>query len=248
MKKQIIHFLLILCLVLSVFGMTGCNVIEMFSTSDYVYDAEKVQASIDALTESGYKITIRYLTVGNETGSQPEVQSSGFTIAADGQLWYCEQLDNGTKTKTIMDFSDDTAFITYTKADDAEKWTKKVIAYEDFGSKDTVKSLYVDTYIATFTSYGVIGAGLKDQGSVTVAGRECTRYAASVSMFGASYSNEYCIDKETGLCLKNVMALGSATEGSETTSYECTAFETSYTITIPGDSECIAESTEETPE
>ncbi len=241
MKNRIITFLLIMCMILSVFGMTGCNMMDMLAESDYVYDAEKVQASINNLTASGYKITVRYLVIGTETGSQPEIQSSGFTIAAEGDLWYCEQIENGAKTTVIMDFSDDTDFVTYTKEDGDTMWLKTVNSYENIGSKETVKSLYMDTYIATFTSYGVIGVGLKDKGAVTVAGRACTKYAVSVSAFGASYSNEYCIDNETGLCLKNVMAVGAASEGSASTSYECTAFEVGYRITLPAESECTTE-------
>ncbi len=242
MRNKIAAVLLILCMAVATFGLTGCNMLDMFSESDYTYDAEKVQASIDALTASGYKITIRYLTVGTESGSQPEVQSSGFTIAADGELWYCEQVEEGFKSTVIMDFSGETGFVTYTKNDGEDKWLKETTPYEYYGSKETVKSLYMDTYLATFTSYGVIGLGLKDKGAVTVAGRACTKYAVSVSAFGASYSNEYCIDNETGLCLKNVMAVGSTTEGSASTSYECTAFEVGYRIALPADSECVTES------
>ncbi len=238
MKKRTISFALILCMILSVFGMTGCDVLEAFSESDYIYDAEKVQAAIDSLTESGYKITIRYLIVDNGANSQPEMESSGFSIAADGDLWYCEQVEDEETTTTIMDFSDDAQFITYTKTADAEKWEKAATSYDSFGGKDAVKTLYMDTYLAILTSYGVLGFGLKDQGAVTIAGRACTKYAVSVSVLGASYSNEYCIDNETGLCLKNVIAVGSTTEGSASTSYECTAFEVGYRITLPADSDC----------
>ncbi len=238
MKKSIISILLVLCTMLSMLTLSGCDMLESFTQSDYTYDAGKVQASIDSLTSSGYKITLRYLIIGTEQGSQPEIQSSGFTIAADGDLWFCEQLEDNVKTATYIDFSDDTQFIAYTKEDGAEKWTKTVTPYDNIGSKDTVKSLYQSTYLSTFTSYGVIGVGLKNKGADKVAGRACTKYAASISLFGASYNNEYYIDDETGLCLKNVMAIGAAQEGSATTSFECTAFEVGYKITLPQDSEC----------
>ncbi len=242
MKNKIVSFALsMLCLVFALFAMTGCNLLEMFSKSDYEYDAEKVQASINRLTESGYKITVRYLTIDTETGSQPNITSSGFTIAADGDFWYCEQLDNGTRNTVYMDFSDDVEYVTYAKADGEEKWTKTTIAYDDVGSKETVKSLYINTYINVFTNYGVLAAGLKNKGTITVAGRECTKYEASASVLGASYNNEYCIDNETGLCLKNVMALGTTTDGSATTSYECTVFEVGYQIVLPAASDCLPE-------
>ncbi len=233
--------MLMLCMAITAMGLIGCDIFSSFSESEYVYDAEKVQASIDELTESGYKITMRYLTVDNESGGKPEIQSSGFSIAADGEHWFCEQIEEGEKSTVIIDFSGDSEFVVYEKDGDDEKWEKTSTSYEYFGSKDTVRSIYMDTYIATFTSYGVLGLGLKEKGSVTVAGRACTKYETSVSVLGASYNNEYCIDNETGLCLKNVIAVGSATEGNASASYECTEFKVGYRITIPAESECITD-------
>ncbi len=244
MKKLTKLFAVHIFVLTTAFGLTGCNLLDMFGSSDYEYDAEKVQENINKMTVDGYKITIRYLEVGSETGSKPEIQSKGFTIAADGDLWYCEQ-DGET---TIIDFSGDTEYNTYEKTADAEKWTKTAAAYSDIGSKDTVKSVYTNTYIATFTNYGVVAAGLKDKGEVTIAGRTCTKYVSSVSIAGFSYSNEYCIDNETELCLKNVMSAGSATDGSGTFSYECTVFETPYSVTVPAESDCVAPPSDENTE
>ncbi len=234
--KKWISFTLGLCLiVLTTISLAGCNLLEMFSTSDYEYDEAKVQASIETMTQSGYKITVRYINTG--TGDDgPQIESSGFTIAADGDLWYCKQ-DNKT---LIIDFTDDVEYVMYEKVGNAELWTKTTTAYVDMGSKETLKALYSDTYIATFTNYGVIAAGLRDKGEVTVAGRTCTKYEAAASVMGYSYTNEYYIDNETGLCLKNIMAVGSTTDGSGVTSYECTEFVLSYTITVPAENECVS--------
>ncbi len=222
-------------LITATFGLAGCNLLEMFSGSDYQYDAEKVQASIDSLTQSGYKITVRYIQTGTENGNQPEIQSSGFTIAASGYFWECKQ-----EGKTIiMDFSGDENYVLYEKADGDEKWTKTVTPYADMGSKETIKSLYVDVYLNTFTNYGILAAGLKNKGEVTIAGRACTKYEAGASLLGFSYKNEYYIDNETGLCLKNIIAVGSTTEGSGTTSYECTEFKVGHTVVLPADGDCV---------
>ncbi len=245
MKKKISIILLTILLVAVVTtSLAGCNLLEMFSESDFEYDSEKVEASVAAMTASGYKITIRYLQTGTENGEKPSIESSGFSIAADGELWYCEQDDD----TTYMDFSDDVNYVVYEKKEGEEKWTKTTIAYADMGSKDTVKSLYIDTYLATFTNYGVITAGLKKKGEVTIAGRACTKYVASAAFMGMSYNNEYCVDDETGLCLKNMIAVGSTTEGSGSTSYECTEFIVPYTITLPADSDCIDGNAQEEPQ
>ncbi len=241
MKKKIGMLFLVLCMTMAAWGLSGCDRVDAPSGEDYVYDAEKVQANIDKLTESGYKITLRYLSTGNDSDNSTETQTGGFTIAADGDLWLCEQTENGSNSVVIMDFSGDTEFVTYTKNDGDEKWEKTVTSYEYFGGKETVKTLYTSTYLTTFTGYGMLAVGLKNKGPVTVAGRACTKYEASISTLGASYSNEYCIDNETGLCLKNVVAVGSVTEGSASASYECTVFEVGYRITLPADSECVTE-------
>ncbi len=244
MKHRMKKACALLLAALMLFSLSSCGLfstISDLSESDFVYDAEKVQAGMESLTQSGYRISLRYITVGTEPGSEPEIQSSGFTIAASGELWYCEQLEDGATTTTILDFSSDTEFVTYTKENGETQWTRTATAYELMGDKETVKDLYQNSYISVFTGYGVIGAGLKDKGSATVAGRKCTKYAVSVSMLGASYNNEYYIDDETGLCLKNVIAVGAASEGSATSSYECTAFEVGYRITLPKDSECVTE-------
>jgi hypothetical protein len=102
--------------------------------------------------------------------------------------------------------------------------------YENSGilyPKDTAEIMMssVSMYMTTYAAYG---DSLNKTGSQTIAGRDCNEYTLDYTYpgFGYKYKYTYCIDKETGVCLKVQMAIEGAGEkiGYE---FECTKFQTS---------------------
>ena len=68
--------------------------------------------------------------------------------------------------------------------------------------------------------------GLKIDGSETVAGRSCDRYTESAVGFGMALGSTYCVDKETGACLKFQYDM-AVQGGMGRATFECTEFITS---------------------
>ena len=66
-------------------------------------------------------------------------------------------------------------------------------------------------------------------GTETIAGRNCDKYAYKVSGMEISTQWTYCIDKETGVCLKWDVDL-STMEGFVGITFECTEFKTSGAV------------------
>lgn len=87
------------------------------------------------------------------------------------------------------------------------------------------------------TSYMVNYEEFKDEmkkiGSETVAGRSCDKFSFEESSFGLVAKFEYCIDKETGVCLKyTIESKVSGETGAYGYNFECTEFKTSG-VTLP---------------
>jgi predicted small lipoprotein YifL len=104
--------------------------------------------------------------------------------------------------------------------------------YEKAGmqyTKEMVDSLLagMNAYMMAYTAYG---SEMKKTGETTVAGRDCTEYTFEFSV-PYKYKNTYCIDKETGVCLKiNIEVAGAGQKtGYE---FEATKFVTS-SVSLP---------------
>jgi len=80
------------------------------------------------------------------------------------------------------------------------------------------------------SEYGKV-SGLKRDGSETVAGRDCERYKYGAAALSTALGFIYCIDKETGVCLKYVIDVAAGGESASMT-FECTEFKTSG-VTLP---------------
>ena len=75
------------------------------------------------------------------------------------------------------------------------------------------------------TSYGGL-SGFERKGSETIAGRDCDKFELSAAGMGAAVRQIYCIDKETGVCMK--FSLDAAAEGQVgNVNFECIEFKTS---------------------
>ena len=93
--------------------------------------------------------------------------------------------------------------------------------------------------------YSQFSSMLKKDGSVTIAGRSCEKYSYEISLMGASVKYEYCIDKETGICLKFAFE-GSAEGESSSANFECIEFKTSG-ISLPSYNKAANNPIENTP-
>ncbi|MCL2509386.1 MAG: hypothetical protein FWF05_09440 [Oscillospiraceae bacterium] len=132
----------------------------------------------------------------------------------------------------------------YKSNDDSGKlFIKNGEAYDAYEEYDGVfentemqySQMMVDIMMVGITgymnTYSAFSSQLKKSGSQTVAGRSCTEYKFDYSMPGVGkVKYVYCIDKETGVCLKfSVDAAGSVLSGHQKVGYEfeCTKFQTS---------------------
>jgi len=105
-------------------------------------------------------------------------------------------------------------------------------AYESSGFQfdpEMVESMMlgITGYMNNYASYS---SGMKKAGSETVAGRNCEKYTFGMT-FPIKYQAVYCIDKETGVCMKLTMEVdaGGQKAGYE---FECTKFQTSN-VSLP---------------
>lgn len=92
-------------------------------------------------------------------------------------------------------------------------------------SEDEVKA-QTQAFLGYMSAYSQFGDSLKNSGNVTIAGRSCIKYSYDYTALGASAKAEYCIDEETGVCMKYFV---EGKSGGESGSYqfECTEFKTS---------------------
>lgn len=103
-----------------------------------------------------------------------------------------------------------------------DTFEKSEMTYDENTLKLMMTAL--NTYMTTYAGFG---SSLSKSGSQTVAGRDCVEYKYDYNYPGyGNFKYIYCIDKETGVCLKFTMELNGAGEkiGYE---FECTTFETS---------------------
>lgn len=134
---------------------------------------------------------------------------------ADGYYWSTDG-DDGT-----LFIKNGDSYDVYVKSDDV---------YENTGAtytKDMVDLMMysINMYMTTYAAYG---DSLKKTGSETIAGRNCEKYAFDFTypVYNYKFKYTYCIDKETGVCLKFNMTVEGAGEkmGYE---FECAKFQTS---------------------
>lgn len=92
-------------------------------------------------------------------------------------------------------------------------------------TEDDVKS-YTQAFLGYMSAYEEIEDSLKKSGSVTIAGRDCDKYYYEDSALGSKIKTEYCIDKETGICMKYFVEGSSFGEGGSY-QFECTELLTS---------------------
>lgn len=92
-------------------------------------------------------------------------------------------------------------------------------------TEDEVKA-QTQAFLGYMSAYTQFEDSLKNNGSVSIAGRNCIKYSYDYNALGVSAKAEYCIDKETGVCMKYYLEGKSGGEGGSY-QFECTEFKTS---------------------
>lgn len=206
MKKQFkILFALLIVLVLS-FSFVACNS-DKDGTDGGTNGANFKTAEEIASAFSNGQLTIKYNT---SNGS-----NDYYTVTQTEQGCFYSSY------RTPKDILDGTLFLKsengYKMYDITDGERTFEMAYES----DSVADMFVGNIFSTYlTAYSSLDANsFNNKGSTTVANRECTKYEYSYSGLGASVKYEYCIDNQTGICLKFVGSAGSGGD-SATASFE----------------------------
>ncbi len=192
------------------------------------HDYREVDENLETLGKStGYMIT--YSVSSSSTDEQAERFS--VTLGMKGDIYYVKSEDGD---QAYYDLSDENSAVIYTKHSGESQWSKYSVSYEQ-----TEKAAYLSTIKAEFLSfaqaYNIFASSDATKSTATVCGRTCDKYAVKYSFaaFGnISLSYEVCIDAETSVCLKLYCA-GSFEGTGGTVNFECTAFDTNPTITLP---------------
>ena len=192
------------------------------------YDPERISENIQRLkNDKGFLIE---MTVVSDGGGADE--STSFVYAESKDAFYYKEGEN----EILFDFSHADKCVTYEKNADGA-WEKQDTIYADGVTREMMEE-QVALYELALTGYFGNHAGLAGQtvqtASVQVAGRDCDMYTYSAVAMGVSIEYVFCVDRETGMCLKWEM---NAADGMEAASaeYVCTRFETPYVIPIPAD-------------
>ncbi len=98
-----------------------------------------------------------------------------------------------------------------------------------FNEEDVIAQTQI--FLGYMNAYSQWDDSLKKDGSENIAGRSCDRFSYEYGVLGTKAKAEYCIDKETGVCLKYYIEGSSGGEGGSY-QFECTEFRTNG-ITLP---------------
>lgn len=234
--KKLLPLLLAAFMILS---LTSCDLsgLENLMGSDdgerveLNYDYEQMQANLaDIRQQQG--LLIEMTVVAMETGEMPESERIAYAQTANS-FYYC-----GDGTEIMFDFSDQSKCVTYEKQEDGT-WIKYDTVYEESGltreHMEQAASLYTTALTGYLGNYAQFAGQMMKVTEETVAGRECDKFTYSLMLLGYGVEYVFCVDRETGMCLKWEMSAAAGMEGSASVEYTCTAFETPYTVTFPAD-------------
>ncbi len=243
MKKL---FALILSVIMML-SLVSCDLATLLGGGEGVtmdYDYEKMEETLNKMkNEDG--LYIEMSTVNIATGETPTAEKLVYAETPDA-FYYC-----GDGTEIMVDFSDDTKAITYTKQEDG-KWLMTETVYEEAGI--TREQMEASCALYTVSLFGYLGNYKQFEGmpmkksSEEIAGRECDKFTASVGLFGYGIEYTFCIDIETGMCLSWKLGASAGAEGSGSTEFTCKKFETPYKIEFPTDAEIVTSEGDETAE
>jgi len=88
----------------------------------------------------------------------------------------------------------------------------------------------INTLTAAFTCYFGYYSPYKDvikkYGTEKICGRKCTKYKYDSSTLGYNLKYEFCVDNETGICMRSITEVKAGTDVASA-NFECTGFKTS---------------------
>ena len=193
------------------------------------YNYAQIEAKINEMAGTN-GVFVKVRVSSSSSGEADETYYVAFGV--NNHIYYYKT----ETTEAIYDLSDNTKGVVYEK-NDAGTWDKDIYYYGTSFTKENM-----DAYANALSTgvfgwlgyYHYLGAGEGTKSDTTFLNRSCTKYSISTNYvgYGASYSQEVIIDKETGACLKYA---ASATAGGESgsVSIECTEFNTSWNPSIP---------------
>ena len=241
--KKILTLLLAAVMLLS---LSACDLTALLGDGEKVemnYDYAQMEENLRKMREED-GIYIEMSTVNIETGETPTAEKIIYAQTPNA-FYYC-----GDGTEMMVDFSDETKAVTYTKQEDG-KWLMTETVYEDAGitqeQMEESCSLYTVALFGYLGNYKMFEGAPMKKSSEKVAGRDCDKFTYSVGLFGYGIEYTFCIDIETGMCLSWKLGASAGAEGSGSTEFTCKKLETPYEIQFPSADEIVTGEEEPSP-
>ena len=241
MKKRFLLVAMIIALALClVFVFVACNNGGESNENSNESGNENGSATIDIATDysvsqidrkineiagnDGLLVKLHVVAYDSDEGDEDYYVAIGvkehtyYLLAEDSEMYFVVNDDN---------------YVSYQKVDGV--WEKEVNYYGEYVNKSLAEQMLgvqkgiVFAYLGWYANVGQ-GTGVKT--TATVAGRSCDKYTVTVLEQGASFIQEICVDKATGICLSYSSQVAGVDEkvGAEIT---CTEFNVSYSPTLP---------------
>ncbi len=241
--KNILTLLLAAVMLLS---LSACDLTALLGEGEKVemnYDYAQMEENLRKMREED-GVYIEMSIVNLEIGETPTAEKITYAQTPNG-FYYC-----GDGTEMMVDFSDETKAVTYTKQEDG-KWLKTETVYEDSGiTREQMEescSLYTVSLFGYLGNYKIFEGTPMKKSSEKVAGRECDKFTYSVGLFGYGLEYTFCIDIETGMCLSWKLGASAGAEGSGSTEFACKKLETPYEIQFPSGDDVVTGEEEPSP-
>ena len=230
MKKLIAMMLSILLLL----TLVSCDTEDEAKIESLDYDATEIQENMDHLIqERGLYVELTVSGIDEDGEKEQESIAYGETATA---FYFCSDDE-----EMLVDFSNDAYAVLYDRDGKDEKWEMEKIVYADMGlTKETFKqnySTYTSILFSYFGSYSVYSGLEMAKSSETVAGRDCDKFVYDAEVLGNGVTYTFCVDKETGMCLKWEASAAAIGVGAASADFTCTKFETEYRVTLPQENE-----------
>ena len=198
-------------------------------TADYNY--QQIASKVTELAGSN-GIFVKLHISSTDNG---RTETYDIALGVRGQVYYFLTSEG----ESYVDLTSDQYYDVYTTYNGT--WRKVRANYSEQVTKDTLITSYAAMAYGYFGMYQYLTTYEGVKTTATVAGRSCDKYTFTQSAYGATASSEVCIDKATGICLKWA-ASGSYQGDSGAITFECTQFDTNYTITLPQDGQAVTPS------
>lgn len=185
---------------------------------DFSYDREYLEKNLPEEYYASYSVT---------SGNRGNLTKSEITAArSDGKIYFSV---DGDETVFVPA---DGGYLCYTRSKGDDSFT---CVNRGFPMDENTVSAYLTIYTNLFGYYYDFNesGSLKSSGTETVAGRSCRKYVYDPSTLGLlkEYKIEFCIDKETGICLSTKYEVSDNSD-EYTYDFVCTQFNTKN-IPIP---------------